>query len=294
MNSTFTTVVRVLALIQSVLLITFHLTNGNRQVLAPTSEPCDVYDATLPSIQLTSLIDVTNDLILRWLNSRATKVILRPDAAAPCITILSDESDAGQLPFSISIIGWDQCGLIPLQLTMSNSTFERDLPPEVGDLIRSRRYSGKPGLDVFTGDAVVSAFPRRPAVPQRRFLDDPSFHWRASESVGTWVATHNDSCRLNVSTARFPWVERVMRATGCRGVEAIEIARRHGNAIPDLNPEECRHAFEITGLNLVRTSDCWGFEVRARVSESACSLWLIYRMTEETWSCVQRLILDDF
>lgn len=231
--------------------------------------------------------------IREWLGDQADGLVLRPDIAAPCVVVINDQSERAPIDFSICVVAWDECGLVPAESVCRDSLLCRGIPPEVLLEVRARgSRAERVGLNCFGDGSRVAAFPRIPTSQERKTLNDPRYQWRPSQTIGAWIATHNPG-KLNLSTARFPLVEQALRIAECGGLDEIRKARQAGQKVVAPTRDASRRCIERTGLELVTVSDCWGFRVDVRVNSTRCSWWLVYQRSDARWDCVQRLVNND-
>jgi hypothetical protein len=172
------------------------------------------------------------------------------------------------------------------------------------------------GLDVFAGreSIDVDVFPQAPESEPIPFgegstgesMSDRSDNGNSNHlaAIGAVLATHNKSAgglrdsegsgggRINIHTAPIDVIEAAMREAGRGGLETIIAARENGEhvqlgTLPQLvEPNE-------SAPQLVTQTDTWAFRIDVRVGSVQKSWWSIYRPHEDSWRCVQRLVINE-
>ncbi|MCH8166199.1 MAG: hypothetical protein IH889_11375, partial [Planctomycetes bacterium] len=107
--------------------------------------------------------------ILQWLASKSASVVLTPDSAIPQVDVLHDYWIAEGTVYELHISGWDQCGMVPINVARSGSPLRLGLPAQVRRVLdRATLPSDQPlGLDLFSSqrqtDQRISVFPTHDA-----------------------------------------------------------------------------------------------------------------------------------
>ncbi len=248
--------------------------------------------------------------ILQWLASKSASVVLTPDSAIPQVDVLHDYWIAEGTKHGLHISGWDQCGMVPINVARSGSPLRLALPAQVRRVLdRATLPSDQPlGLDLFSSprrtDQRIGVFPThgpsqpmifgpgRDGEPLAQSLSSSEEQAGASitPAVGEFVATHNPG-RINVNTAPMVLVEAALRLAGRGGMEQIFAARSEGqratvgglptNAPPGRAPE------------IAATSNAWAFRIDIHVGSLQRSWWAVYVKSRSEWECAQRLAIPD-
>jgi len=256
--------------------------------------------------------------IIDWLTNESAEVVLPPAPAPapeenttswpePRVEVLHDQWTVNGQTFELHITAWDQLGMVPINIANAGLPLRLAVPEHalqaVDDIELPEEQAA--GLDLFVGrEAIdVNVFPKAPNIEPVLFGDgsdggsmsnesnDGSVHQLAA--IGAVLATHHASGqRINIHTAPIEVVEAAMREAGRGGLEAIIAARENGEQIslgslPQLiDPND-------QAPQLVTQSDTWAFRVDARVDLVRKSWWSIYRRHEDSWKCVQRLVITE-
>jgi hypothetical protein len=230
-----------------------------------------------------------------FLDHEARDLVLLPDARFPVVAVLDDTFDRDGKPVSLTIVTWDQCGLVPLDSARGATPLRLALPrPVVSTLDRVKRTGELPGLDWFVEDGIshISPFPPTPTIAPTK--EATSLCWPTSLDgvLGAHVATHSHG-KLNVSTAPIDVLEAALREDGRGGLDAIVAARSEHRQVPV--PAAASHSddHESRRIEFTSTSDCFAFRVDARVGRVRRSRWLVYQPSEGIWHCVQRLLVPN-
>lgn len=235
--------------------------------------------------------------IQEWLADEAGSLVLAPDAPYPAALVLHDRFDSNGVDRELTIVAWDQLGLVPLALTRSASPLRLTLPRDVtARLDQGPRDEEYPGLDWFVGGAEggkshsESPFPPRPEVLLSG--EECELRWPSSSStrVGMSIATHGSGA-INVSTAPAPVVDAALRELGRGGLDLILDARRKGESAPVPPARATARRDERPAFELASSSDCFAFRIDARAGRASRSWWSIYRLQEGKWRLEQRLLI---
>jgi hypothetical protein len=228
-----------------------------------------------------------------FLTRRAATIVLPADVKYPATLVLDDAWTSGPDANSLSIVAWDQCGLVALDDARRATPMRLTLPRFATEVLARHRGGGDlPGLDGFREMDGRSPFPPMPNYEIERGGTTLAWPSSTGESLGAYVATHNPG-HFNVSTAPVVLLEAALRDAGRGGLEAILAARSEVRQVPI--PTPVSNATDETGSNVgegfVSVSDAWAFRVDVRAGHVRRSQWLQYRPEESRWRCVQRLFI---
>lgn len=240
-----------------------------------------------------SLLAESDAPIQDFLIRRAPALVLPADVKYPATLVLDEAWTSGPDAIALSIVAWDQCGLVALDDARRATPMRLTLPRFATEaLARHRGGSDLPGLDVFRDVDAGNPFPPMPNFEVERAGTTLAWPSSTGETLGAYVATHNPG-QLNVSTAPMALLEAALRDAGRGGLEEILAARSEGRQAPI--PTPASDAKDETGSNVgesfVSVSDAWAFRVDARAGRVRRSQWLQYRPQESKWRCVQRLFI---
>jgi hypothetical protein len=230
-----------------------------------------------------------------FLDHESHDLVLPADSRFPAVAVLDDTFDSGGVPVALTVVAWDQCGLVPLESARGATPLRLVLPrPVVSVLDRVRRSGEMPGLDWFGDDSRTSPFPPTPIVDRTRTEKVAALRWPNSLEavIGAHVATHSHG-RLNVSTAPVDVLDAALREDGRGGLDAVVAARAEHRQVPVPVAAKRSSDQEMRGVEFVSTSDCFAFRVDAGVGRVRRSRWLVYVQGEGTWNCVQRLLVPN-
>jgi hypothetical protein len=218
--------------------------------------------------------------VLVWLERESRRTVLPPDAP-PMVRILDDPLTVAGRPARITVVAWDQNGMIPAVDTAPMPAF--------GPLLtRTQRGAARwigaesPGLDL--ADASVPVFPTP---------DQPT-------ALGARVATHNpppgpvrqrggQSPAINIHTAPEPLLRAAYEHLGLPGVEAVLRSRRAG----ERSETQTIRVSDSAGLRLVGVSTAWGVRTDVTVDGLRASVWSVYTLRAGTWIREQRLAIAE-
>ena len=232
-----------------------------------------------------------------WLTDEAGSLVLPPDAPYPATLVLRDRFDSDGVERELTIVAWDQLGLVPLAIARSASPLRLALPREVTSRIdQGPREEEQPGLDWFVGFAEdgmtrdESPFPPRPEVV--RTGEELGLRWPSSSAtrIGMSIATHSSGA-INVSTAPAHVIDAALRELGRSGLDLILDARRKGESAPVPPARTAARRDERPAFELASSSDCFAFRIDARAGRASRSWWSIYRLQEGKWRLEQRLLI---
>ncbi len=218
--------------------------------------------------------------ILVWLQHQSRRTVLSPDSP-PMVRILDDPIIISGLPARVTVVAWDQTGMLP-------ATDTAVLPAFAPLLTRTERRAARwigvesPGLDL--ADASIAIFPTP---------DSPT-------ALGARIATHNpppgpvrqrggQSPSINIHTAPEPLLRAAYEHLGLPGVETVLQARRAGDRV---EPQSVR-ASDAAGLGLVGVSTAWGVRTDITVDGLRASVWSVYTLRAGTWVREQRLAITE-
>lgn len=238
--------------------------------------------------------------ILAWLAGAAGSAVLPPDATSPRFELLHDAWSLDGVEHRLSVVAYDQLGMVSLDQVSSGSPLSLALPPAVSAAIPADAFTARPaGLDLMGSSELVAVFPAAPWRTPERFGADGSAPARdvlpppgaGIPAVGEYVGTHNPGAgRINVNTAPLAVLSEALRLLGRDGIEGILAARREGRMALVGGAGRAREEPE-GAPELVSTSDVWAFRVDASVGATRSSWWLVYARNNVEWSLVQRLTI---
>jgi hypothetical protein len=249
--------------------------------------------------QVDDLLAAADGPIQAWLASETTALVLPPDTPYPAALVLHDRFESGGSDCTLTIVAWDQHGMVPLAIARTPSPLRLALPREVTRAIDDGpRENDRPGIDWYCSDGGDDAFPPAPAVIDNG--EAPSLRWPTlpAARIGAWIATHGSGA-INVNTAPLPLVDAALRELGRGGLDAIVAARQKGErAIAPAPPatrgdrgRERRADGSLPAVTLVSNSDCFAFRIDARAGRARKSWWSIYRTHDGAWRLEQRLLI---
>lgn len=247
--------------------------------------------------------------LIVWLESVSSKVALAPDALIPGVLVLEESwqidpvapagtaSDSGPIAVAISVVAFDQCGMVHWRAARDGSVLRLALAEETLALVDGTPLPDDvlPGLDLAVTSTPDSVFPLASAVL------DPG-----AARLGALIATHGGSVpRINVNTTPRPLLEHAMRAAGRGGLESIMASRAIGT--PATAPPAPRSALrrdrrdersanrrtDAVDVEIVASSDAWAFRIDIRTGEASRSWWAVYVFRSGEWRCAQRLAIPD-
>jgi hypothetical protein len=228
-----------------------------------------------------------------FLTREAPTLVLPSDVRFPATLVLDEAWCSGPDTIALSIVAWDQCGLVALDDARRATPMRLTLPRFATEVLARHRGNGDlPGLDGFRELDGRSPFPPMPKFEIERGGTTLAWPSSTGESLGAYVATHNPG-HLNVSTAPVVLLEAALRDAGRGGLEAILAARSEGRQAPIPTPASnaTDDARSNVGEGFVSVSDAWAFRVDVRAGHVRRSQWLQYRREESRWRCVQRLFI---
>jgi hypothetical protein len=218
--------------------------------------------------------------ILAWLQHESRRTVLPPDSP-PMVRILDDALAIAGLPASITVVAWDQTGMVPAVDTAAMPVFA---PMLTRTERRAARWIGveSPGLDL--ADASIPIFP----TPDR------------PTALGARIATHNpppgpvrhrggQSPAINIHTAPEPLLRAAYEHLGLPGVDAVLQSRRAGERVE----AQSMRGSDADGLRLVGVSTAWGVRTDVTVDGLRASVWSVYTLRAGTWVREQRLAIAE-
>jgi hypothetical protein len=218
--------------------------------------------------------------ILAWLQHESRRTFLPPDSP-PMVRILDDPLTLAGLPARITVVAWDQTGMVPAVDTAGMPAFA---PLLTRNERRAARWIGaeSPGLDL--ANASIPIFPTQ---------DLPT-------ALGARIATHNpppgpvrhrggQSPVINIHTAPEPLLRAAYEHLGLPGVETVLQARRAGERVE----AQSIRASDAAGLRLVGVSTAWGVRTDVTVDGLRASVWSVYTLRAGTWVREQRLAIAE-
>lgn len=218
--------------------------------------------------------------ILAWLERESRGVVLPPDSP-PMVRILDDPLIIAGMPARITVVAWDQTGMIPAIDTASMPAFRPLLSPAER---RAARWIAResPGLDLADASLPVYPTPERPS------------------TLGARIATHNpppgpirqrggQSPAINIHTTPEPLLRAAYEHLGLPGVDSVLRSRR----ARERAGVGSQRASESAGLRLVGTSTAWGVRTDATVDGLRASVWSVYTLRAGTWIREQRLAIAE-
>lgn len=218
--------------------------------------------------------------ILVWLERESRQVVLPPESP-PMVRILDDSLSIAGMPTRITVVAWDQTGMMPSIDTASMPAFRRLLTPAER---RSAAWIAQPspGLDLADNSMPVYPTPDRPS------------------TLGGRIATHNpqpgpirqrgsQSPVININTAPEPLLRAAYEHLGLPDVNSVLQSRRAGERA-DIRSQR---AAESTQLRLIGTSTVWSVRTDAMVDGLRASVWSVYTLRAGTWIREQRLAIAE-
>ncbi len=238
------------------------------------------------------LLAASEGAIEEWLVHEARSLVLPPNNLYPAALVLADHFESDGVDRELTIIAWDQHGLVPLAIARGASPLRLALPRGVASAIDHGPSGGEhPGLDWYLENGDGEAFPPMPRIESS--TGEAVLRWPQStgSSVGAWIATHG-SAAINVSTAPIAIVDAALRELGRGGIDLIVAAREKGESVPVPALDGSHRRDERPGFDLVSSSDCFAFRIEARAGRAKRSIWAIYDMHEGKWRLAQRLLIQ--
>lgn len=218
--------------------------------------------------------------ILTWLRHESRLTVLSPDAP-PMVRIVDDPLIIAGLPARITVVAWDQTGMVPAVDTSAMPAFA---PLLTRTERRAARWIGaeSPGLDL--AETSIPIFPT-PDLPT---------------ALGARIATHNppvgpvrhrggQSPAINIQTAPEPLLRAAYEHLGLPGVETVLRARRAGERVE----AERTSSSDPATLRLVGVSTAWGVRTDVTVDGLRVSVWSVYTLRAGTWVREQRLAITE-
>lgn len=272
-------------------------------------------------VEATALVQAAEPAILDWLERESARIVLPPDAARPCLAIMSDQWVENGRSYSIVISAWDQRGMIPAARISSSMTLRSALPDSLTEAVGRaqvdwERLDGLDRLCTSTDDGPsIDPFPVPPAVEPLNEETSPADGSKAKPEspeflhIGDLVSTHSPrGTFINVNTAPRDLLEAAMRDAGRGGVEAILAARAKGRLTrPGAPNGGAKEKDDPAAIRFVGSSDAWSFRIDATSGPVTRSWWCVYARSERTeprrtaakrearnaeeWECVQRLAI---
>ena len=232
------------------------------------------------------------------------------DWTAPRVHVLHDQWTVNGRVYELQITAWDQLGMVPMRVADAGLPLRLSVPESalhaVDEIHLPDANESPLGLDLFNrqNDPQMRIFPNAPGKEPTVFGDsahDNKTHANATghktqghtTALGAVLATHNVSPgRLNIHTAPINLLEAAMREAGRGGLETIIAAREQGEQVslgtlPEFNDPNDQ------APQLVAHSDTWAFRIDARIGASQKSWWSVYQPIDQSWECVQRLVVRE-
>ncbi len=266
------------------------------------------------SVVADDLLGAVEAPILQWLAVKSASVVLAPESAIPQVDVLHDYWIAEGTVYELHISGWDQCGMVPINVARSGSPLRLGLPAQVSRVLdRATLPEDQPlGLDLFScprqTDQRIGVFPThgssQPMIFGPRRDGEPLAQSRSSSeeqagapitpAVGEFVATHNPG-RINVNTAPMVLVKAALRLAGRGGIEQIFAARSEGQrtTVGGLPTNAPPGVGGRAAPQIAATSNAWAFRIDIRIGSLQRSWWAVYVKSRSEWECVQRLAIPD-
>lgn len=218
--------------------------------------------------------------VLAWLQHESRRTVLPPESP-PLVRILDDPLTLAGLPARITVVAWDQTGMVPAIDTAAMPAFA---PLLTRTERRAARWIGveSPGLDHAGASIPIFPTPDRPT------------------ALGARIATHNpppgpvrhrggQSPAINIHTAPEPLLRAAYEHLGLPGVETVLQSRRAGERVE----AQSMRASDEDGLRLVGVSTAWGVRTDVTVDGVRASVWSVYTLRAGTWVREQRLAIAE-
>lgn len=218
--------------------------------------------------------------VLAWLQHESRSTVLPPESP-PMARILDDPLTIAGLPARITVVAWDQTGMLPAVDMAAIPAFASLLTRAER---RAARWIGTESSGLDLADASIPIFPT-PDLPT---------------ALGARVATHNpppgpvrhrggQSPAINIHTAPEPLLRAAYEHLGLPGIEAVLQARRAGERVES----QSLRASDAAGLRLVGVSTAWGVRTDVTVDGLRASVWSVYTLRAGTWVREQRLAIAE-
>lgn len=227
-----------------------------------------------------AICDAAETPVIEWLEEESRGTVLDPDTP-PMVRILEDTMAIRGHEVVVSVIAWDQTGMVPA-IDLSQSPAFRSLLSEQQRSAVGWLGSEAPGLDMASG--------RVPTFPT---AENP-------EALGGRIATHNPAPgpirrrggelpSMNVNTAPEALLRAVYRHLDLSGVEDVLAARSAG----ERTKIDQRRGNDAAAFRLVGSSTAWGVRTDVSVGGLRASVWSVYTVRGGSWTREQRLVIPE-
>lgn len=219
--------------------------------------------------------------IQHWIGTMAPTAVLPTDVEEPRLDVLRDSIRLGEFDAEITVVAFDQLGMVPLKLIDTTSPLTSTLPQSLSGVLKTAAdlvsEDIQLGLDEFVRDKMDNGWRVYPSTS----------HKDSEQAIGALVATHSsDAGAININTAPQHLLTAAMREAGRGGVESVLDARTRG--IATTLASQPTQSLQRTA-KIVTRSDLWSFRIDIRVGPVTRSWWCVYQANQ----CVQRLVIPE-